>query len=793
MNIIRYLIITSFILLLISCGGAEERKAAYLEKAEQSIKAGDMDKARIELKNVLQIDPKDAAAFYKLGNVFERQQDFRKAFANYSKAEELDPDNLEYIAKIGRFYLVLAGNVDKAREKLALIQAADKNNVNGLLLEAGILLKEEKKDQALKVSQGIYTNHPENIENAIFLSTLLSKDKQYDKSIEVLDKSLTLNPGDQSLLITLGNVLMISKNYQRAESTFQSILDKHPEVFLNHLRMATFYLKTDQPDRAEKVLRSAIELDDEDIKRKLSLDEYLLQTKGTESAISELENQIKKSPGSGELRLALGELLIKDNKLDNAIKIYKNAIKDFSTEVTGVKSRIALASIYMQRKDIEHAQSVINEALEISPNDSDVNLVKAKIAIYNKDIEQAIISLRTVIKDAPDNVEAYFLLAAAHRSNNEQQQAEEIIARAYENNRSNAKALLAIAKYHIQNNNINEAENAIDDYLKLDADNYDALSIKSSILNSKKNYKEASVLAERMISLYPDKENGYLQAVPNLLAENNIKSAIDLLSKGYDKTDKNLKILRTLSQVEIKSGHADKAIARLNAALQSNDSEQIRLLLANAYASSNNMDSAKTVLQNSIESNPANIQSYLSLANVYYRENQKDKAVSVLLQGSSANSDDLKTRMLLATIYEKSGEIEKAKESYENMLKIDDGNILVINNLAAILVDYNTDKESINRALGLVEKIKDAAQPVIKDTVGWVYYKAGRLDDAARVLGEAVAASPEKNVFNYHLGMALYASGNKKEAKAYLEKATSADGEFEGRDIAEQTLRSLES
>ena len=45
MNFLRYLIITSFIMLLMACGGAEERKAAYLEKAEQSIKAGDLEKA----------------------------------------------------------------------------------------------------------------------------------------------------------------------------------------------------------------------------------------------------------------------------------------------------------------------------------------------------------------------------------------------------------------------------------------------------------------------------------------------------------------------------------------------------------------------------------------------------------------------------------------------------------------------------------------------------------------------------------------------------------------------------
>ena len=78
MNIFKVLIIVSIAFMVIACGGAEERKAAYMEKAEKSLNAGDLDKARIELKNVLQIDPKDAQAYFKLGNIFERKKEFRK-------------------------------------------------------------------------------------------------------------------------------------------------------------------------------------------------------------------------------------------------------------------------------------------------------------------------------------------------------------------------------------------------------------------------------------------------------------------------------------------------------------------------------------------------------------------------------------------------------------------------------------------------------------------------------------------------------------------------------------------
>ena len=58
MKLYRILLLTFCAYTLISCGGAEERKAVHMEKAKSSIASGNLDKARIELKNVLQIDPK---------------------------------------------------------------------------------------------------------------------------------------------------------------------------------------------------------------------------------------------------------------------------------------------------------------------------------------------------------------------------------------------------------------------------------------------------------------------------------------------------------------------------------------------------------------------------------------------------------------------------------------------------------------------------------------------------------------------------------------------------------------
>ena len=64
---------------LVACGGAEERKEKYLSKSRAYLEAKDYDKARIEAKNVLQIDPKNVEAYYIVGKIHEANNQFVKA------------------------------------------------------------------------------------------------------------------------------------------------------------------------------------------------------------------------------------------------------------------------------------------------------------------------------------------------------------------------------------------------------------------------------------------------------------------------------------------------------------------------------------------------------------------------------------------------------------------------------------------------------------------------------------------------------------------------------------------
>ncbi len=110
--------ITSILLavfLLSGCGGAEERKAKYMELAKAYYEEGNYAKARIEFNNVLQIDPKSPGPYYYLGKIAEKDEDWRKAFGSYLKAVDLDPDHVDTRIRLGYMYLFRGWGVEAVR------------------------------------------------------------------------------------------------------------------------------------------------------------------------------------------------------------------------------------------------------------------------------------------------------------------------------------------------------------------------------------------------------------------------------------------------------------------------------------------------------------------------------------------------------------------------------------------------------------------------------------------------------------------------------------------------------
>ena len=74
------------LLIICACSSQEEKKQQFFSKGEAAYEAGDYVNARLAFKNVIQIDPKFADAYYMLGRT-ELKQNYKQAFGYFNRGE----------------------------------------------------------------------------------------------------------------------------------------------------------------------------------------------------------------------------------------------------------------------------------------------------------------------------------------------------------------------------------------------------------------------------------------------------------------------------------------------------------------------------------------------------------------------------------------------------------------------------------------------------------------------------------------------------------------------------------
>jgi tetratricopeptide (TPR) repeat protein len=136
-------------------------------------------------------------------------------------------------------------------------------------------------------------------------------------------------------------------------------------------------------------------------------------------------------------------------------------------------------------------------------------------------------------------------------------------------------------------------------------------------------------------------------------------------------------------------------------------------------------------------------------------------------------SQNINLRMLMASVHILKNKDDQAIAEYEAILKDQPKArpLVAINNLASLLLDTRTDKESLERAAALSETLKSTNLPQFQDTVGWARFKQGDVKSAISILEAAAAKSPNIAVVRYHLGLSYIASGQREKAKEELEAA----------------------
>ena len=495
----------------------------------------------------------------------------------------------------------------------------------------------------------------------------------------------------------------------QAISQYREIVKLDPSDTESALWLARLYrIEQNDPD-AEKVLRSALARspDDERMLRQLAL--LLLDQGRGKEAVALIQPLVQRG-SSPDWSILLGE--------------------GFAREHNYPASEAACRQAVTQLPDNSDARKCLGEALLLQEN-------------YAGALEQ----FQRLSELEPDNPENFLRLALIYRHLGQLDKAEESMLRAKQDAPGSLEVIYNEALTY-------RAQGRFDD----------AIRVLSDAVAAAKGSEQPSTMAilyEQLGALFREVENypAALETYQSLraLGPDQEKRARELIIDTY-------RMNRQL----------DKALEESQSAIAAYPGDRSFVLTrATLLADKGDPAAGAALIQELLKDSPKDFELYMTLAQVYERGREYHKAESAVDQAeplAGRKSDRIMVWFLKGAIAERQKKFDQAEEQFKRVLALDPHEGSTLNYFGYMLADRGVRLEEavsmIQRALA-----DDPYNGAFLDSLGWAYFKQGKLDAARAELEKAVARTSHDPTVREHLGEVYYKMGRPAQALSEWTKA----------------------
>jgi Flp pilus assembly protein TadD len=276
-------------------------------------------------------------------------------------------------------------------------------------------------------------------------------------------------------------------------------------------------------------------------------------------------------------------------------------------------------------------------------------------------------------------------------------------------------------------------------------DDFEAGRVLASLYLSQKQDEAAVAVVRTLRRKLPGQVEPAAFAAAVLLnvgKEQDARSEVDALTRERPHDARAWLVAAEVWAAKDTDGHwskeADERYARAEAALP--DSAGARAELARSYTRTQRFDRAEKVLEGELRGEPKSSRLWLELA--FARERRKD--------------------------------VPGAEQAAQHSLDLEPKNGQALNFLGYLYADYQV---KVDRAVPLIEQALalDPDNPYYIDSLGWAYYRLGRLEDARGQLEKAISLGGDEPEVLEHLGDVYVALARKDDAKSLYQKALQLD------------------
>jgi tetratricopeptide (TPR) repeat protein len=294
-------------------------------------------------------------------------------------------------------------------------------------------------------------------------------------------------------------------------------------------------------------------------------------------------------------------------------------------------------------------------------------------------------------------------------------------------------------------------------------------------LLEQKQYRQSRDEFRRLAQDSPDNAELAFAIALVSLQMNDLKGAEEQLRQALEKGKKEQDAVQYyLGQLGEVKENEDEALAHYREVKGGEHLFAAQMRVAYLLSKRGRLDEAREVLHRArAVNNQQRVQQLLVEAQLLREAQRTEEAYLVLQQGLDKLPNHPDMLYETAMLADRTGRYEISERLLRKLIQIKPDHAHAYNALGYSLLERN---ERIPEALELVEKALQLApgDAAIMDSVGWGYYRSGRLDDSVSMLRRAFAANPDPEVAA-HLGEVLWTRGDKDEARKIWQDSLKAN------------------
>ena len=493
-------------------------------------------------------------------------------------------------------------------------------------------------------------------------------------------------------------------------------------------------------------------------------------------------------------KILLAEIAGQRGKIDIAVDNYLDLAR--STRDPVVIERATRISVYA--RDNESAYEAASLWVEVDPENPDAHQVLTVMTLREGNIDQALHHLEIILKNSQGQFDQKLWMIANFLGREDDQAAVlQLMERLMENHMDDAEAMFAFAHVTARMGDMERSQDLLERVLELKPDN-DAAAMTYLALLQKKG--ESNKALEWIESALKDKKDDFnmRMAYARLLTEakrfDDARRQFEMLSA---QAPNNVDVLYALGLLYLQTNRLDEAekyFLRLTELKK-------RVFDANYYLAriaeeKDQFDKANDLYQG-VHGGENYLDARIRLSLILAKQGDVDKALSnirsiqkakgssrlILIQAEGeilinakryqeamdffneaieekSHADILYSRAMLA---EKMGRMDLLETDLKTIIEQDADNATALNALGYTLAD-RTDR--YEEAYGYIQRAYELSPSdfYILDSMGWVLYRLGRMDEAVEFLQKAIELRNDPEIAA-HLGEVLWVRGDRQAAK----------------------------